>query len=67
MKIAFLGPHASFTQLAAAQLFPDDELMPQASILDCFNAVESGEALKGCCSFGKFYRRNSFHDAGLFI
>lgn len=46
MKIAFLGPHASFTQLATAQLFPDDEILPQASILDCFNAVESGEAVK---------------------
>ncbi|UKB78073.1 prephenate dehydratase [Chryseobacterium sp. MEBOG07] len=46
MKIAFLGPHASFTQLAAAQLFPDNELLPQASILDCFNAVENGEAVK---------------------
>ncbi|MBP1164828.1 prephenate dehydratase [Chryseobacterium sp. PvR013] len=46
MKIAFLGPHASFTQLAAAQLFPNEELLPQASILDCFNAVENGEAVK---------------------
>ncbi|MFZ4927841.1 prephenate dehydratase [Chryseobacterium sp. Mn2064] len=46
MKIAFLGPHASFTQLAAAQLFPNEELLPQASILDCFHAVENGEALK---------------------
>ncbi|WP_426477906.1 prephenate dehydratase [Chryseobacterium sp. CBSDS_008] len=46
MKIAFLGPHASFTQLAAAQLFPDNELLPQASILDCFNAVENREAVK---------------------
>ncbi|CAM2825136.1 prephenate dehydratase [Chryseobacterium flavum] len=46
MKIAFLGPHASFTQLAAAQLFPEDELLPQASILDCFNAVETGETIK---------------------
>jgi len=46
MKIAFLGPHASFTQLAAAQLFPEDEILPQASILDCFNAVETGEAVK---------------------
>ncbi|MDG4653318.1 prephenate dehydratase [Chryseobacterium arthrosphaerae] len=46
MKIAFLGPHASFTQLAAAQLFPDEELLPQASILDCFNAVENGDAVK---------------------
>ncbi|WP_454046290.1 prephenate dehydratase [Chryseobacterium sp. Marseille-Q8038] len=46
MKIAFLGPHASFTQLAAAQLFSNEELLPQASILDCFNAVENGEAVK---------------------
>ncbi|MFN1217967.1 prephenate dehydratase [Chryseobacterium kwangjuense] len=46
MKIAFLGPHASFTQLAATQLFPDDELLPQANILDCFNAVNQGEAEK---------------------
>lgn len=46
MKIAFLGPQASFTQLAAAQLFPDEELLPQANILDCFHAVENGEVDK---------------------
>lgn len=46
MKIAFLGPHASFTQLATAQLFPDEELVPQANILDCFSAVENGEVDK---------------------
>jgi len=46
MKIAFLGPHASFTQLATAQLFPNEELLPQANILDCFNAVEKGEVDK---------------------
>ncbi|AZA50799.1 prephenate dehydratase [Chryseobacterium carnipullorum] len=46
MKIAFLGPHASFTQLAATQLFPGEELLPQANILDCFNAVDTGEAEK---------------------
>ncbi|MGG5210481.1 prephenate dehydratase [Chryseobacterium sp. MIQD13] len=46
MKIAFLGPHASFTQLAATQLFPGEELLPQANILDCFNAVNNGEAEK---------------------
>ncbi len=43
MKIAFLGPHASFTQLAASQLFPDAELLPQANILDCFKAIEHKE------------------------
>lgn len=46
MKIAFLGPHASFTQLAAAQLFPDEELLPQVNILDCFIAVENGDVEK---------------------
>lgn len=46
MKIAFLGPEASFTQLAAIQLFPGDELVPQPNILDCFEAVEKGEVEK---------------------
>ncbi len=46
MKIAFLGPQASFTQLAATQFFPHDELIPQANILDCFHAVENGTADK---------------------
>ncbi|QOW11878.1 prephenate dehydratase [Kaistella flava (ex Peng et al. 2021)] len=46
MKIAFLGPHASFTQLACSQIFPENELIPQSSILDCFNAVINGEVDK---------------------
>lgn len=46
MKIAFLGPEASFTQLAAIQLFPDHELIPQPNILDCFTAIEKGEVEK---------------------
>lgn len=46
MKIAFLGPHASFTQLACSQIFPENELLPQSSILDCFNAVKNGEVDK---------------------
>lgn len=46
MKIAFLGPQASFTQLAATQLFPNEELLPHANILDCFTAVENGEVDK---------------------
>lgn len=46
MKIAFLGPHASFTQLAASQIFPKQELVPKSSILDCFLAVKNGEADK---------------------
>lgn len=46
MKIAFLGPEASFTQLTALQVFPKEELVPQSSILDCFKAVKSGEVEK---------------------
>lgn len=39
MKIAFLDPQASFTELAASQIFTDEELIPQPTILDCFHAV----------------------------
>lgn len=46
MKIAFLGPQASFTQLACSQIFPDNEIIPQSSILDCFTAVINGDADK---------------------
>ncbi|WDT67656.1 prephenate dehydratase [Cloacibacterium sp. TD35] len=41
MKIAFLGPQASFTQLATSQIFPNEELLPQSNILDCFKAVQN--------------------------
>lgn len=46
MKIAFLGPEASFTQLTTSQLFPNEELIPQANILDCFLAVQNNEVDK---------------------
>ena len=46
MKIAYLGPQASFTQLAASQIFPNEELVPQSSILDCFTAVKNNEVDK---------------------
>lgn len=46
MKIAFLGPQASFTQLAASQIFPEEELVPQSNILDCFKAVKNNEVDK---------------------
>lgn len=42
MKIAFLGPEASFTQLTALQLFPNEDLVSQSNILDCFLAVKNG-------------------------
>lgn len=43
MKIAFLGPEASFTQLTATHLFPNEELIPKNNILDCFLAVQNNE------------------------
>ncbi|WP_312825613.1 prephenate dehydratase [Epilithonimonas sp.] len=46
MKIVFLGPEASFTQLTAKQLFPNEELIPKANILDCFLAVQNNEVDK---------------------
>lgn len=46
MKIAYLGPEASFTQLAATQIFENETLMPHSSILDCFNAVKNDEVEK---------------------
>lgn len=46
MKIAYLGPEASFTSLAAGQIFPNEELIPQSNIRDCFLAVNRGEVDK---------------------
>ncbi|MDN5627111.1 prephenate dehydratase [Epilithonimonas bovis DSM 19482] len=46
MKIAFLGPEASFTQLTATQLFPNENLIAKANILDCFLAVQNNEVDK---------------------
>ncbi len=39
--IAFLGPEASFTQLATSQIFPKENLLSQSNILDCFLAVKN--------------------------
>lgn len=46
MKIAFLGPQASFTQLACSQIFPEDDFFPESSIIDCFNSVVNGKVEK---------------------
>lgn len=45
-KVAFLGPEASFTQLAAAQIFDEAEFVSQSSILDSFVAVKKGSVQK---------------------
>ncbi|MGC4128451.1 MAG: prephenate dehydratase [Bergeyella sp.] len=46
MKISFLGPEASFSQLTTSVVFPNEELIPQPGILDCFRSVISGESEK---------------------
>lgn len=46
MKIAYLGPEASFTQLATSQIFENEILLAHSNILDCFTAVKNGEVDK---------------------
>ena len=46
MKIAYLGPEASFTQLATSQILENETLIPQSNILDCFNALKNSEVEK---------------------
>ena len=46
MTVAFLGPQASFTQLACAEIFPNAKHIPQSSIRDCFIAVQNGDTDK---------------------
>lgn len=38
-KIAFLGPYATFTDLAVSKIFPADEKVPYVTIPECFDAV----------------------------
>lgn len=43
MKIAFLGPKATFTDIAVRELFPNDEGIPYITIPDCLDAVIKDE------------------------
>lgn len=43
MKIAFLGPKATFTDIAVRELFPNDEGIPYITIPDCLEAVIKNE------------------------
>lgn len=43
MKIAFLGPKATFTDIAVRELFPNDEGIPYITIPDCLDAVMKDE------------------------
>ncbi|HCO9085035.1 prephenate dehydratase [Listeria monocytogenes] len=40
MKIAYLGPAASFTYAAAAKAFPKEEMIAKSTIPDCIMAIE---------------------------
>ncbi|MBC2181892.1 prephenate dehydratase [Listeria sp. FSL L7-0233] len=40
MKIAYLGPAASFTHAAAAKAFPNEEMIAKSTIPDCIMAIE---------------------------
>jgi prephenate dehydratase len=43
-EIAYLGPKATFTDLAASHLFPNEITIPMATIPDCLDAVKEGKA-----------------------
>lgn len=73
-KIAYLGPEASFTYLAARGLFPNDNLLPHASIPECIEAVSEGRvdlavvplenALEGSVPLTLDYL---YHEANLYV
>ncbi|MDT0013034.1 prephenate dehydratase [Listeria cossartiae] len=43
MKIAYLGPAASFTHAASAKAFPNEEMVAKSTIPDCIMAIEKGD------------------------
>ena len=73
-RIAFLGPEASFTNLAANALFPGEWLVPFTSIPECIEAVANGQvdyavvpvenALEGSVPLTIDYL---YHEANLFV
>lgn len=44
MKVAYLGPRGTFTEMAAAILEKDNEIIPYHSFFEALMAVEKGEA-----------------------
>ncbi|KGR78647.1 prephenate dehydratase [Ureibacillus manganicus] len=42
-KIAYLGPEASFTYIAAESLFPQEQHIPMTTIPECIDAVVEGK------------------------
>jgi prephenate dehydratase len=73
-SVAYLGPEASFTHVAASALFGTSGLIPQPTIPDCIEAVEEGRvayalvpienALEGSVPMTIDYL---FHGSDLFI
>jgi prephenate dehydratase len=47
MKIGYLGPKATFTDLAVTTVFPNAEKVPYNTIPECIDAVSSGEVELG--------------------
>lgn len=43
MKVAYLGPAASFTHSAASKAFPNEDMYAKNTIPDCIMAIEKGE------------------------
>jgi prephenate dehydratase len=43
VRTGYLGPKATFTDLAAREMFPDTEKVPYTTIPDCIDAVENNE------------------------
>ncbi|MFE8696864.1 prephenate dehydratase [Cytobacillus sp. FJAT-53684] len=43
MRIGFLGPKATFTDIAVREMFPKEQSVPYATIPDCFDALMADE------------------------
>ncbi|MBU8879543.1 prephenate dehydratase [Bacillus sp. FJAT-29790] len=43
MKIGFLGPKATFTDIAVREMFPEQQSFPYPTIPDCFDALMADE------------------------
>ncbi|WP_019413880.1 prephenate dehydratase [Paenisporosarcina sp. TG20] len=73
-RVAYLGPEASFTHLAAEEVFPGEWLMPFTTIPECIEAVANDEvefavvplenALEGSVPLTLDYL---FHDVDLYV
>ena len=73
-RVAYLGPEASFTHLAAEELFANDRLLPYTTIPECIEAVANKEvdyavvplenALEGSVPMTIDYL---FHDVTLYV